>query len=131
MTEADFQTKFNKWVKNVYKKTGAFELKITKTNSIPFSDVKDHQVRWLYAVKHSVVSYKIADVGYDQKPFDCFVLSGEGAWVVIMYYKHGQREFFMIDIDVFITESKSSARRSLTESRAREIGTSCILGTLA
>ncbi len=131
MTEADFQTKYNRWVKNVYKKTHAFELKITKTNSIPFSAVKDHQIRWLYAVKHGVVPYKIADVGYDQKPFDGFAMAGEEAVICIMFYTRGTREFYMIDIDVFMTEMRDSVRRSLTEERAREIGRLCTLGTLA
>ena len=38
--EASFQTHFNEWVKIHYKKTAAFELKQTKSNSISFDSVK-------------------------------------------------------------------------------------------
>ena len=127
MVEADFQTKFSKWAKYNIKYSGAFELKLTKTSSIPFSSVADHQILNLKIAKHSNLVYKIMDVGLAQKPFDCFTLSNVQAYVVLMFYKRGQKEFFMIDIDDFIKEKETSDRKSLLESRAREIGVSRLL----
>ena len=56
--EANFQTTFNHWLKNVYKRTGAFELKQTQTDSLPFSDVQEHQIQALQAVRHGTGWYR-------------------------------------------------------------------------
>ncbi len=117
MAEKDFQTRFNHWLKARWKKTGAFELKLTKTDSIPFSAVKPHQIAALKAAKHGVLAYKIADVGLAQKPFDCFCFAGVPAFVVIQF----PGAAYGIDVDVFTEESRISDRRSLTEERARVI----------
>ena len=115
--EANFQTTFNHWLKNVYKHTGAFELKQTST-ALPFSAVVPHQVEALLNAKHGVLVYKIPDAGY-QNPFDAFCLASVPAYVVIKYPK----SFELISIDVWEQEKKSSHRKSLTYGRAREIST--------
>lgn len=118
MRERDFQSTFNKWLKTEYKKSGAFELKLAKTDSLPFSDVKDHQEAALWHTKHRQMVYKIPDVGY-QNPYDCVSLVGLPAFVVIRY-----PEFFcLIDIDDWQKEKKLSTRKSLLSSRAKEIST--------
>jgi len=118
MKEKDFQRTFNHWLKAVHKKTGLFELKITK-GALPFSAVAPHQVEALLNAKHSCLYYKIPDVGY-QNPADAFGLCGEEAYVVIKYPK----AWYMIDIDAFLKERDSSSRKSLTEERAKEIALS-------
>ncbi len=116
--EANFNTYFNHWLKNVYKKTGAYELKQTKGQSIAFSAVVPHQVQALKNVKNGVFVFKIPDLGM-QNPYDCFSMVGEDAFVVIKY-----PDFFcMIDINDWINEVKISDRKSLTATRAREIAT--------
>lgn len=126
MREADFQTKFTRWAKyNVHTPT-AFELKLAKSRSLPYSAVQDHQIAALLAVKKDKLCYKIPDSGIAQKPFDMFVLRGE-AYVAVMFYERGQKEFFLIDVDEFISERDTSTRKSLTEQRAREIGSLCEL----
>lgn len=116
MKEKDFQVTFSHWLKSVHKKTGAFELKQTKTNSLPFESVVAHQVAALRNAKNGVLVYKIPDVGY-QNPFDCFCLTGVPAYVVVKY-----PDFFcLIDINDWIQEVKLSDRKSLTSKRAREI----------
>lgn len=128
--EKDFQTEFNKWLKIVFRGTGAFELKLSKTNSIPFSDVKQHQKDALFHAKHGTLAYKIPDDTYSQKPFDCFVLTEVHACVAIMFNGKG-KNFYLIDVDAWIAEERLSARRSLTETRAAEIGSKYDLsGTL-
>ncbi len=116
--EANFQTVFNHWLKSEWKETGCFELKQTKTNSIAFSTVKNHQVDALLNAKRGTLAYKIPDCGY-QNPFDCVCLSGVPAFVVVKF-----PEFFcLIDIDDFIRERDNSRRKSLTSEAAPLLST--------
>jgi len=98
--------------------SAAFELKQTITDSIPFSDVQEHQITALLAVKSSKgLLYKAPDDSRGIKPFDLFYLRGEGAYVVIKF-----PEFFaIIDVDIFIKEKNRSKRKSLLSKRAEEI----------
>lgn len=115
-------------MKNRWKTSAAFELKVCNELSLPFSAVQEHQLNALFMAKHSTMAYKIPDVGYDQKPFDLAVLGQAEAYVLIMYTRRGQKDFYIIDIDDFLAESKNSVRRSLTEARAQEIGIRLTLG---
>jgi hypothetical protein len=128
--EKDFQTKFNKWLMHNWSVggvSGAFELKLEKGKSLPFSAVKDHQERALSLAKHHGLVYKIPDGNFEQKPFDVFILSQAAAFVVLQFYRHGQKEFIMINIDNWLKEKATSKRKSLTEERAKEIGTTFYL----
>ena len=127
MKESDFQTKFGHWVRNRYQGSGVFELKLCKEKSWQFSEIKEHQLAALYIAKHKSLYFKIPDVGVMQKPFDTIVIAGTPAYLAIMFYERGQREFFLIDIDILKREIEVSDRRSLTSDRAREIGLSCSL----
>ena len=127
MLEANFQTLFSRWAKYNIDKSMAFELKLEKGTSLPFSAVMDHQILSLKLSKHGQLVHKLADVGMLQKPFDCFTLAGVPAYVVIMFYKWGQKEFYMIDVDDYVNEKETSDRKSLTETRAKEIGITCRL----
>jgi hypothetical protein len=123
MKEKDFQIKFGHWLRNSnFSATAAFELKICKSKSLSFNAVKEHQVNALYLAKNRKLFYKIPDEGLSLKPFDCIILNGAQAYVVVQFYARGQREFVMIDVDSWIAEIRESTRRSLTESRAKEIG---------
>lgn len=123
LKEKDFQTKFNKWVKFAWTTTAAFELKVSSTSSLPFNHVQPHQEAALVAAKHAKCIFKIPDAGW-QNPFDSFILTNAGAFIVVMYHSklRGRKEFVMIDIDVWMKERKSSERKSLTEERAKSIG---------
>ncbi len=126
MLEKDFQLKFNKWVKYNYHKTAVFELKLARGKSLPFNAVEEHQLFALRTAKHAKIIHKIADAGYTN-PFDSFQIVGSEAFVVVMFYERGTRDFYMVDIDVWLSEMLSSDRKSLTEDRAKEIGISCKL----
>ena len=118
--EAKFQTEFNAFLKTTWKKTGAFELKHTRGRDyLPFDEVKDHQLRALSIAKHGILSYKISDEARGFKPFDCFCMVGEEAYVVIKYPKC----FVMIDIDVFNRERIECGTKSLTLERAKKLST--------
>lgn len=113
--EAKFQTFFNRWLKNNYKRSGVFELKQTKSDSIPFSVLVQHQEDALWNTKHNKIVFKIPDGSFSPSPFDCFCLVQEMAFVVVKYPKF----FCMIDIDDWIKEKKKSKRKSLTSERAK------------
>ena len=117
MLERDFQSHFNKFLKNVHKQSGAFELKVATGNRLPFSAVKEHQIKALEQVRHSTFVYKISDFSQMQQPFDCFSFTRQPAWIVIKYEKF----FCLITIDAFQAERFKSKRKSLTSERAREI----------
>jgi penicillin-binding protein-related factor A (putative recombinase) len=116
--EANFQTQWNHWGKNVYKKNLFFELKQTRTDSLPFSDVKPHQIEGLLNVRHGVVAYKMVDCGY-QNFCDGFFAVEQPAVIGIKYPKG----VAIIPIDIFVMESKRSKRRSLTWERAKNLST--------
>lgn len=123
--ERDFQSKFNRWCKHIFLKTAVFELKISDGKSIPFSDVKEHQISSLYSAKHSNIVIKIPDLGL-QNPFDSLMMINVPAYVVIMFLaqERNRKKFVMIDIDIWISEKENTIdRKSLTEERACEIGT--------
>lgn len=121
MKEKDFQVRFTRWLHYRYPGVGAFELKICKGTSLPFSAVQPHQVDALLAVKNTGLEYKIPDDTRGTKPFDCFRLKGN-AEVVILFYTRGTEHFYRIDVDTWVHEVATSARKSLTEDRAKEIG---------
>ena len=102
--------------------SAAFELKITHTPSLPFDSVKPHQIAALRIAKHGTLVYKIPDTGYDQKPFDTFVLTRSEAYVAVMFYQRGCNHFYLIDVDDFLKEQARSKRKSLTEERAGAVG---------
>ena len=123
--EKDFQTKFTRWLNYCYiEGSGLFELKVTHGGrALPFKAVQEHQVAALLAAKHNKLVYKIPDDSIGIKPSDCFILSQSRAYVVIQYYQQGMsHEFVMIDIDDFVKERDTSDVKSLTRTRATQIG---------
>lgn len=128
MKEKDFQTEFNRWLKYRWTTTAAFELKITKTPSIAFDAIRPHQLVNLYNTKHSHLIYKIPDEGFSQKPYDCIAFFSVPAYIVIMFYRRGNKEFFMIDIDDWNTAVANSQKKSFTEDEVRQFGKSYFLG---
>jgi len=115
-------------MKNRWKTSAVFELKICHEKSLPFSAVQDHQKAALRIAKHERLVHKLPDVGFEQKPFDMFVMSGVEAYVLIMFYTRGCKKIYLIDIDVWLEEERTSGRRSITEDRAKEIGLGITLG---
>lgn len=117
--EARYQVFFNHWLRTAHQKTGAYELKQTQGVSIAFSAVKEHQRRALLIAKHGTLVHKITDFDIGWKPFDCFSFHKAPAFVVLFFKKN----FYLIDIDVFLEEERTSTRKSITEQRAKELST--------
>lgn len=117
MKEAKFTDIFRHYIRAHPMRSAAFELKQTKTDSILFSALKEHQADALLAAKTRGILHKIGDETTRQKPFDMCYLRCADAYVVIKYPKG----FYFIDIERFLKEQKRSERKSLTSEKAREI----------
>lgn len=124
--EQNFTTQFLKWARYNKLSSFAFEAKVAIGKSLSFSAVKEHQIYALLQAK-KVFCYKISDFDRMQKPFDGFCLSKADGFVVIYFHKRENKEFFMINITDFLTEKKTSSRKSLTEKDCQRIGRTCNL----
>jgi len=128
--EKDFQMMFKRWVTGVQYAsnncgfTGAFELKVSKGKTVPFSKFQPQQLPSLKRVKHDMFYYKLSDVDPGLKGFDCFVLHKELAYVVIMFNKdteEGQHKFYLIGIDE-VYKLKTDGKRSISETDCLDKG---------
>lgn len=122
MREKDFQGKLRHWALHFMTETFAFECKVSHTDSLPFDALAPHQKQSLYVTKHASLFYKISDDSPGFKPYDGFMMVHEPAYVVVMFTKYSKKEFWMIDIDIWIKEEETSDRKSLTRERASVIG---------
>ena len=122
MKEKDLQSILSRLIPAHLDYSAAFELKVSKSPSLPFSAVQEHQIHALLTAKQSKVFFKIPDGTMSQSPFDCFMLASVPAYVVIIYYQPRQpKNFIFIDIEKFVDERDHSARKSLIKQRAIEI----------
>lgn len=117
MKEKDIQTLFGRQNTVV----GAFELKIVKGKSMPFSAVQDHQVKALWnTASEKGMHHKISDASYGQKPYDCFFLKNVPAYVVpVWYVPRVRKTAYYIRIETFVQLQSSAGRQSLTEAMAQ------------
>lgn len=117
--EQKFTVLFRHWLMANPMWSAAFELKQTITDSIPFSDIKEHQLDALLAAAEGDkgLLYKAPDDSRGVKPFDLFYLRNSDAYIVVKY----PDGFVIIDVTAFIKEKKESKRKSLTWDRACEI----------
>lgn len=128
--ESEFSTKFLKWVYHRWPDDmpAYWEMKVSRTTSLPFNAVSDKQNANLQVRKFS---HKFSDFDRMGTPFDAVTFCGKG-YVVIQYYRPRNKEFFIIPIDTFLSERELSLtmtnpRKSLTEDRARELSGSYFL----
>ena len=116
--EAKFGVLFRHYLKAKPIPSAAFELKQTLRNSIPFSDVQEHQINALLAANGSQgLLYKAPDDSRGVKPCDYLYLRNSKSFVVIKYPSF----FVIIDVQDFVKEKKKNTRKSLTAKRARKI----------
>jgi hypothetical protein len=137
MKERNIQVLFGKWLQGTkLPYPAAFELKITKKDSIPFKSVKEHQITALLAVKGDGLYHKITDqpwiVGRPaftyKKPFDCLWLNGIQGYIgVIFYIPRQSKVLYLIEAETWHEESILSSRKSLTRKRASELASSKVL----
>lgn len=128
MKEKDAQTLFGKTNTQI----GYFELKIAKGDSLPYSNVKPHQVEALIKAERHGFYHKIIDppVSYStktrftaKKPFDCLKTPyGLQSYVVIFWYiPRKRKEFHYIKIHDWLEAQKTDTRKSLTYDKSLKI----------
>jgi len=127
--EASFQGLFSRWLKLNAEECAAYELKITKTKTLPFSRIAGHQITSLLKAKHGILAHKISDLAVGSfLPFDCFTLVGSAAYLVVMFYKpRMQKVCYAIDIDDLIKLKDTPGKRSISEEDARNLGITIFL----
>lgn len=119
MTEKNFYASVREYTRDVLKHSCAIELKVTKTNTLPYSNVQVHQRANLRMVKEGNFVWKISDAGFEQKPFDIVALCGVPAYVAIIWYKPYKKKIvYFITIDDFERWEKASKTKSITEEEA-------------
>jgi penicillin-binding protein-related factor A (putative recombinase) len=138
MTEKDMQVLFGEILKNnPPKETEVYELKICKKSSLPFSAIKDHQLESLYLSEAAGLYHKLSDPPIFRgmrtrfnikRPFDCFYLTHVKAFLVIWFYKRGEKkQFIKIKVKDFIDFKRRSIKKSLTEKEALAISSEIIV----
>jgi hypothetical protein len=131
MKESNFQSIWGKYLrKNGWATTLCYELKITKSNCLPFSAVKGHQIEGLRSAV-SGLHHKISDSPIfpemktrftKPKPFDGMYIRDAQTLIGILYYiPHKRKIAHFLLLDSFINESEVSKRKSLTFERAKDI----------
>lgn len=127
------QTFFGEYIKkNSPKQTEAYELKFTKTKSIRFDALKDHQVEALLKAQEQNFYHKLTDppVFYNmptrfnvKRPFDCFCLVQVKSFVVVWFYKPREKKVFIkIPIQEFIRMKNYIPKKSFREEEALNYG---------
>ena len=109
--EADFGLQFRAWVKENWHQTATFELKQSRTDSIPFGCLEEHQVRW------GIAEEKLVRVQGSIGENDYIFLNNIKSYIVIKF-KSG---FCIIPIEKFLAEKKKSDRKSLTFEVAKRL----------
>lgn len=114
--EAEAGILLRHWIeKNPYH-TATFEMKYAHANnSLPFSEVKEKQISYALAVR-SDRGVLVRNRDGEGLP-DYTYLRAEPSYIVVKFKK----SFCLIDPETWQLEIKRSKRRSLTESRAKEI----------
>lgn len=122
MTEAKLNSRFKKWMQFRCKESVVIEGKITKGPSLAFSAVQPHQELALRSAAHKCLAVKLADDSVGQKPLDLISVCGVKAYVGVMFYKRGQKEAWLIHIDLWDWLKKKSDRKSVTVSMLEKEG---------
>lgn len=124
MKEKNFQTLFGRHLKATNPVVSVvFELKICKDNKpFRFNQLEEHQEAGLLQAKRGLY-YKLSDFSLDKKPFDCFWIRCNTAFVIIFFYHPRQEKiFYRIEINDFIKLRKRWKRKSIRESELMATG---------
>lgn len=121
MTEADFQTKFTRWAKYKLHASCVWELKYCRGKSLPFSALQPHQKDALNLAATTCIHYKIPDVGMSPKPFDGVTVCRVPAFVVVKFKEDDAKAFYLIPIEEWLHNEKTSTKRSFTLHDVKQI----------
>lgn len=117
--ERHFQTLFGKFILKE-KIFCAYELKISKGNTVPFSKFQDQQIPSLWKAYTTGLNIKYTDMSLGMKNFDGICYNGP-AYVGIMFnIPDNQKEFYLIHIrEVMKLYGK---QKSITKKNCQEMG---------
>lgn len=122
--EAKHQITFAHWSR-ISDIKGAFELKQTTGDSIPFtSSFEEHQLDSLKSIEEAGLRWKFSDTDVRKKPCDYISTDPMPSWIVAFFSKH--RYFAVIRYEEFMAEGKIADRKSLRYDRAKDIATRVI-----
>lgn len=121
MTERDLYGPFGQYIAKHWEGgSAAFELKLVKGNSFPFSKLEPHQERALRMATGNGVYHKISDQSLGSKPFDSFIVKNAEAYVVLCFGKSA----YFIDIGVWdLYRETHRDKKSITLKTCQEIAT--------
>jgi hypothetical protein len=106
------------------KGSGALEVKITKTDSLPFSSVKEKQREFLLQCQKRLL-YKNEDyrlgIATSGKSDMTFLVGGKGYVGVCFWKPRKLKILYWITINDFLEAEKTCGRKSLTEDLASAI----------
>lgn len=125
MNEKNMQSLWGNYLKNnLPPQSEAYELKITSGNTLPFNDIKEHQIKALLDVEGKGLYHRLTDQPWIKdrpytytlkKPFDCFCLCKAKGYLIIWFYKpRTPKKFFKMDINTFLKLRRSMTRKSMT-----------------
>lgn len=104
---------------------GCWEVKRTVKGALAFSAFADHQISYLMRAKRQRLNIKIRDVGVSRKEFDGMTFEKSPSWCLCCYPADNKDGYncYSIDIDDWYNERRTCGRKSLTEDRAKQLGT--------
>lgn len=119
--EAAFQRKFGRWLQHAYSgSSAAFELKRTRTRSLPLKSIREHQTASLLQARTGLY-YKPPDDSRAYKPCDTLFLRDADGFLVVAYGPI-LKGFYMVDID-HVEELRSTGAVSINEDDCQRLGT--------
>ena len=123
MREADMQMFFGKYLReNPPEETEKYELKFTKTKSIRWDSVKEHQVE---ALLEPLQYHKLSDppifggmkTKYNlPRPYDCYFMVNVPGFVVVWFYiPRSKKVFHLLTIQEYVHLMSEAPRKSFRE----------------
>mgnify|MGYP001582875551 CR=1 FL=1 len=125
MKERDLQSRVIRAALPVVPRSSSIEVKVSKGDSISYSATKEHQIRALYLSTTEIgMGFKIPDCGF-QNPFDIFILKKACAYKALVFNLgiRGKNECVLVSLEKWTQEKERSTRKSITLTRAKQIGT--------
>jgi len=101
-------------------KSNPIKMSAYNKRAFPFSDLSEKEERLLLKAKNSSILATNSDISMLGTICDGYCVSG-GGYIFIQWVRRGNKEFYAIDIEDFITHRNKSKRKSLTETEAKQI----------
>lgn len=126
--EAKFTTKLQAWLRhnaasiNERMNVGPIEVKVSYDKRFNLKqNIKVHQLKFLMAIRNrKTIVYKISDMDRMRKPWDLDCYTNSAPYFVIMWYRGGNKVFYIID-PIKIEIAMKNGVKSLLEQDAEDM----------